>query len=190
VEGNHAVQKCFDRLIDGVLIEDYEFSPLAKILNSGHPPRFEPWKHVDVLSAPTLPEARELLRERNKEWLERWKKVEEQILDPERELPPFSVVKDCLWFEGLPGSFSLENVKNLRLVLKDERLVWMAYSLLAFRENVILDVQWKKIGDPGVLLMTLPDDTPVLLNLRYGLKFLPKGIRTVSEAILDGKKEP
>jgi hypothetical protein len=146
-----------------------------------------------VLAAPSIGAARKFLLRRNKEWEERCRKVEKLLLDPNRELPPIELSR-------LTGLLSLNAVSLpdmqfaddiLGMLLKNEDALNVAKAFLVTAKYRLLDVQWKRIGDPGILLMALPDGTPVLISGKHVLKILPKGVRKISKALayLDGKEE-
>jgi hypothetical protein len=72
----------------------------------------------------------------------------------------------------------------LKLILKDERVAWVAHVSLSSPGYAILDIQWKKIGDPGTLLLSMPYGTSnLLLNSRYLVKFVPTQIKSIPEAL-------
>jgi Tfp pilus assembly protein PilZ len=205
LNGNGPANVCFARLRRAIeecetnaLPRYYSFSPLASVLRNGERPEFNIQEYIYVLAAPSLEEAQGFLLARVKEWMEHWRKIEEEILDPNRELPPTSVEAGQRWsssriyFKGCSSSWNLKDKEELRLLLKDEHATYVAYAFIRAGGFPILDVQWKKIGDPGTLLFAMPDGTPILVNGKYKVKILPKGIRTVSEALayLDGKEEP
>jgi hypothetical protein len=131
---------------------------------------------------PSVEAAKTFLRERNKEWLLHWYKVEREILDPERELPLFQLGKNLLRFEGGYRPFRL-SCDSLKTMMKEECLAAIVHSMLSYTDNVLLDVQWKKIKDPAAFLLATPDNTPVLVTSQYGVKLLPKAIRKVAEAL-------
>jgi hypothetical protein len=200
LNGNGPANVCFARLKRSIskkygrkaLPRYYSFSPLASVLRNGERPEFNIEEYIYVLAAPSLEEAQGFLLARVKEWMEHWRKIEEETLDPNLELSPIVVKPQWgspyIYFERCSLSWRLKNMKELQLLLKDDRAAYVAYAFLTaetFRgvEFPILDVQWKRIGDPGILLMALPDDTPVLISGKHVLKILPKWIRKVSEAL-------
>jgi hypothetical protein len=170
----------------------YYFSPLALVLRNGEWPEFNIQEYMYALAAPSLEQAQGFLLARNKEWMEHWRKIEEETLDPNRELPPTSGGSSHIYFKGCSSSWSLNEEEDLRLLLKDEHATYVAYAFIRGDGFSIQDAQWKKIGDPGTLLFAMPDGTPILVNGKYKVKILPKEIRTVSEALayLDGKEQP
>jgi hypothetical protein len=167
-------------------IVEYEPSPLARVLEFD-PPKFDIGDYSYVLAAPSIEAAKTFLRERNEEWLAHCKRLEEQVLDPERELPP-TIIRDyqgtSLYFEGYKRSLDLRENGVLELILKDKRIALVAYACISCSRFYLLNAQWKKIGDPGILLLRIcHKDSNVLLSGMHHVKFLPKEIRTVPEAL-------
>jgi hypothetical protein len=166
-------------------IVEYEPSPLARVLEFD-PPKFDIGDYPYVLAAPSVEAAKTFLRERNEEWLAHCKRLEEQVLDPERELPPIKPAWPGteLYFEDHKYSLRLREEGVLEVILKDARVASVAYACITSPGFRLLDVQWKKIGDPGILLLEAPRATSnVLLSGRHHVKFLPKEIRTVPEVL-------
>jgi hypothetical protein len=202
------VYKCVLELSRQIHMSGYEygyyFSTLASTLMNVNNvkfanPKFDVRHYSYVLAAPSIEEAQKFILARKKEWMEHWQKFEEEILDPSLELPAIKTTGKAIWLKfGQHLCFMhLRNWLYLRRILKDEFAVHVAYALMKHDGSMLLDVQWKKIGDPGTLLLGMPDGTPVLISGKlisgkHVLEILPKEIRTVSEALahLDGKEEP
>jgi hypothetical protein len=196
------VYYCYLRSLEyraGVYEYKYEFSKLARLLrkaDNAEPvyPQFKIRNYQYVLAAPSIEVAQEYLRARIDEWMEHWRKVEEKTLDPNRELPPIKLVGKEITLElgQHCETMSLRDKTDLQMILKDEPTVHIARALMQDEGFRPLDIQWKKIGDPGILLVRMPSGTPALLSGKHALEVLPKGIRKVSEALahLDGKEEP
>jgi hypothetical protein len=152
---------------------------------NAHLSRFRVEDYRYVLAAPSVEAAQQFLQDRNKEWLDYCRRMEEKALDPERELPP--ILKEGtnpIRFEGYAFSLNLLEDGVLKLILKDERVAWVAHASLSSPGYAILDIQWKKIGDPGTLLLSMPYGTSnLLLNSRYLVKFVPTQIKSIPEAV-------
>jgi hypothetical protein len=169
---------------------DYSFSALTlTLMNINNVklanPKFDVRQYSYVLAAPSIEKALEFLCARYDEWMKPLRKFEKEILDPNLELPAIKLDGKVLKLDfGRHWCFMhLSFMADLRVILKDEPTVEIAHDLMEREGSMPLDVQWKKIGDPGNLLLEAPCGTPVLISGKYKVKLLPKGIRTVSEAL-------